>query len=53
MNEEYYDEEYFAERSFLPKHLLLTIAEVLRESRSQDILEVGCGTGKLIHYLKI
>lgn len=47
-----YDEAYFAERDYLPCHLLNVIEILLRQNSIHSVLEVGVGSGKLMNKLK-
>jgi len=53
MNEKnnFYNQEYFQRRDNLPLHLAKTIELVLKDLGVQKILDVGCGTGKLVEFL--
>lgn len=48
----YYNEEYFLTRDVLPIHFLQIFSLLLKELPVKKILDVGCGTGILVKYLK-
>lgn len=48
----YYTPQYFAERDLLDIHLATTIRMLLQENQAHKVLDVGCGTGRLVKYLK-
>ncbi|GFP19776.1 hypothetical protein HKBW3S03_01280 [Candidatus Hakubella thermalkaliphila] len=47
-----YNETYLFERDFLPQHLTVTIERLLRTAGAWKVLDVGCGSGRLIYYLR-
>lgn len=47
-----YTSIYFAERDHLDVHLAETIHRILAKAGSRKLLDIGCGTGKLIGYLR-
>ncbi|MFC2149496.1 class I SAM-dependent methyltransferase [Candidatus Auribacterota bacterium] len=51
MNKEHYDEEYFADKDSLPQHILMTLEEIIESNKYANILEIGCGTGRLLKAL--
>lgn len=47
----YYNYKYFEERDVLDWHLAETIRMLVEKNEFKLILDVGCGTGKLVKYL--
>ena len=50
-NDKYYDLPYFQQRDFLILPVALMIKHLLEKQKTKTILEVGCGTGKLVKFL--
>lgn len=48
----YYTKEYFQKRNKVPLHLAETLTHILKKEDARKVLEVGCGTGSLLRYLK-
>jgi 2-polyprenyl-3-methyl-5-hydroxy-6-metoxy-1,4-benzoquinol methylase len=48
----YYTKEYFQKRKELSFHLAESLSSLLKKAEVKKILEVGCGTGSLLRYLK-
>lgn len=48
----YYNKNYFKKRDFLDLHLAEMINILMNENRLKSILDVGCGTGRLVKFLK-
>ena len=46
----YYNKKYFQDRDLLDRHLAATIEMLAQEHGLKKILDVGCGTGKLVKY---
>lgn len=46
-----YDKSYFEDRDLLIPHLAATIKNIAKIHQLETILDVGCGTGRLIQYL--
>ena len=47
----FYSEKYFYERDLLIPHLAQTIKKLAIENRLKKVLDVGCGTGRLVKFL--
>ncbi len=47
-----FSEDYFADKDVLQVHLLAALDDIIERRGFRDILEVGCGTGKLLNALK-
>lgn len=47
----YYDEKYFRERDHLDIHLAEAIKIFMDENSLKRVLDVGCGTGRLVKFL--
>lgn len=48
---EIFSDEYFRDKDELPVHLVAALDEIIEQRRFKDILEVGCGTGRLLRGL--
>lgn len=48
----YYDDSYFEKRDVLIPHLAQTIKKIAKKHRLKNILDVGCGTGRLVKFLQ-
>jgi len=46
-----YNKEYFRERDSLNPLLAQSIKILAKENNLKTILDVGCGTGRLVHFL--
>jgi len=51
-NKTNYNAHYFQERDLLDVHLAETIRLYLQKHNAQKVLDVGCGSGRLIAYLR-
>ncbi|MDP8262639.1 MAG: class I SAM-dependent methyltransferase [Candidatus Ancaeobacter aquaticus] len=51
MSEKHYNEEYFKDKDDLPVHIYATLDDVIEKNNYVSILEIGCGTGKLLSAL--
>jgi len=47
-----YNQDYFQKRDALPLHFAQTLELLLKEIGVKKILDVGCGTGRLVKFLK-
>lgn len=47
----FYTKKYFEKRDLLIPHLAQTIENLTIENKLKNVLDVGCGTGKLVKYL--
>lgn len=47
----YYDSKYFQDRDYLDLHIAESLCLIIKENNFKRILDVGCGTGKLVNYL--
>lgn len=47
-----FTEEYFADKDGVPVHLVAALDEIIEQCGFQNILEVGCGTGRLLNGLR-
>ncbi|MBI2011695.1 methyltransferase domain-containing protein [Candidatus Daviesbacteria bacterium] len=47
----FYDNQYFKDRDFLATHLAEAVVILLKSHKLRKILDVGCGTGRLVKYL--
>lgn len=47
----YYNAAYFSKRDLLDVHLAHTISLLLKEFSYRKVVDIGCGTGKLVRYL--
>lgn len=47
-----YNKQYFIERNLLDPRLAESIKILMNENNLRTVLDVGCGTGKLVEYLK-
>jgi len=47
-----FTEEYFADKDDVPVHLVAALDEIIEQRGFRDILEVGCGTGRLLNGLR-
>lgn len=52
MKKNYYDQAYFTTRDLLSLHLAESIKLFMQEHNLERVLDVGCGTGRLVHYLR-
>ncbi len=50
MKNKYYDKKYFEERNHLDLHLAESIKVLMEDYELKKILDVGCGTGKLVKF---
>jgi len=50
MNNHYYNKKYFEERDHLHLHIAETIKILMLENKLKKILDVGCGTGKMVKF---
>lgn len=48
----YYYKDYYKDKYYLPEHLTQTINQILQEHKLRSVLEVGCGPGCLLHFLR-
>lgn len=46
-----YNELYFSQRDHLDLHIAASIATLMKDNSLKKVLDVGCGTGKLVKYL--
>ncbi len=47
----HYDRKYFCQRDLLDLHLAETIKILMKKHNFKSLLDVGCGTGRLVKYL--
>lgn len=47
----FYNQDYFQKRDALPQHFAQTLKQLFQKLRVKKILDVGCGTGKLVRFL--
>lgn len=47
----YYNKRYFEERDILIPHLATAIKSLAKKHKLKTVLDVGCGTGRLVNYL--
>lgn len=52
MKRHHYDQRYFRERDILIPHLAKTVENLMIENNLKSVLDVGCGTGRLVQYLR-
>lgn len=50
--DDYYTKEYFEKRDFFPHHFAETLNLELKSLPVKKVLDVGCGTGRLVKFLK-
>jgi len=48
--QKYYNNKYFLERNNLNLHIAESIKIILKENNFKKILDVGCGTGRLVNF---
>lgn len=51
MKKTFYDQKYFEERNYLDPKIASAVENLANEHHAKKILDVGCGTGKLVMYL--
>lgn len=51
MREAIFNKEYFKKRDYLDPKISSSIVSLARNNKFEKILDVGCGTGKLVKYL--
>jgi len=51
MTKNYYDKKYFRERDHLDLHVAESIKILMNENNLRKVLDVGCGTGRLVKFL--
>ena len=51
LNKNHYTSEYFTKRDLLDEHLAYTISLLLKKHSFKKVVDIGCGTGKLVKYL--
>ncbi|MBI2595324.1 class I SAM-dependent methyltransferase [Candidatus Daviesbacteria bacterium] len=47
----HYNKKYFEDRDYLDERIAYTIRILLEKNNFKKILDVGCGTGKIVNYL--
>ncbi|MDP2943904.1 MAG: hypothetical protein Q8N49_01315 [Candidatus Omnitrophota bacterium] len=47
----HYYKDYYEDKQKLPEHLIWTIEGIPQRYKACSVLEVGCGTGHLLHFL--
>lgn len=47
----YYNRKYFENRNVLSRHLVSTIKNLMQKNNLKKVLDVGCGSGKLVQFL--
>jgi len=48
-----YDPQYFHERDHLDLHIAESVKLLMRKHRLKSVLDVGCGTGRLVRFLNL
>ena len=51
MTKNHYNQQYFEARDYLDLHLAGSIKILANDKKAKGVLEVGCGTGKLVKFL--
>lgn len=50
-NVSHYNMKYFTERDYLDMHMAESLKILMKDNGLKKVLDVGCGTGKLVQYL--